>query len=124
MGAMAPGQQQAAPQAAAAAPAAAAGAAAAGGTVQCPGCSATVPAGKFCAECGTSLSPQPKFCPSCGAQGAPGEDLPVRGKMAQHHALVTQVLVGIDHSPAELHSLYLARAHASTRLMPVPHAPG
>jgi membrane protease subunit (stomatin/prohibitin family) len=42
------------------------------GKVSCPGCSASVPAGKFCAECGTGLSPAPKFCPSCGSQNAPG----------------------------------------------------
>lgn len=69
MGAMGQQQppQQAAPQAAAA-PRPAAGA----GMVSCPGCSATVPGGKFCAECGTSLSPKPQFCPSCGTQGAAG----------------------------------------------------
>lgn len=69
MGSMQPGQQmpqQQPPPAAAAAPAAA------GGTVQCPGCSANVPPGKFCAECGTNLSPAPRFCPSCGTQGAAG----------------------------------------------------
>lgn len=42
------------------------------GNVTCPGCNASVPAGKFCAECGNSLSPAPKFCPGCGAQGTPG----------------------------------------------------
>ena len=42
------------------------------GKVSCPGCNARVPAGKFCAECGNSLSPQPKFCPSCGSQNGPG----------------------------------------------------
>lgn len=46
--------------------------AAAGGNVACPSCSANVPGGKFCAECGSSLSPQPKFCPSCGFQNAAG----------------------------------------------------
>ena len=45
---------------------------AAGGKVQCPGCSAAVPPGKFCAECGNSLTPKPKFCPSCGSQNGPG----------------------------------------------------
>ena len=45
---------------------------AAGGTVTCPGCRANVAPGKFCAECGTSLSPAPKFCPGCGTQGQPG----------------------------------------------------
>ena len=43
--------------------------------------------------------------------------------LARHHVLVTQVLAGIDHTPAELHSLYLALAHASTLLMPLPQAP-
>lgn len=46
--------------------------AAGSGPVTCGGCSATVPAGKFCAECGGSLSPSPKFCPSCGMQNAAG----------------------------------------------------
>ena len=69
MGAMAPGQQQQPPQQQA--PRAAAPAAA-GGMVTCPGCSATVAGGKFCAECGTGLSPKPQFCPACGCQGAAG----------------------------------------------------
>ena len=69
-GAMAPGAPGAAPAApAAAAPPMQAGP---GGTVACPGCSANVPPGKFCAECGTSLSPAPKFCPSCGHQNVAG----------------------------------------------------
>lgn len=46
---------------------------AAGGLVQCPGCSARVPGGKFCAECGTSLAPpQPKACPACQQVNPPG----------------------------------------------------
>jgi membrane protease subunit (stomatin/prohibitin family) len=41
--------------------------------VSCPGCGATVPPGRFCAECGTSLAPpQPKPCPACGTVAAPG----------------------------------------------------
>lgn len=40
--------------------------------VSCPGCNATVPAGKFCAECGTSLAPQPRPCPACQTMGLPG----------------------------------------------------
>ncbi|MEO0326183.1 MAG: SPFH domain-containing protein [Myxococcota bacterium] len=44
----------------------------AAGMVQCPACSATVPQGKFCAECGNSLAPSPKFCSSCGFENAPG----------------------------------------------------
>lgn len=53
-----PPPQQAAPQ---------------GGVVTCPGCSAKVPPGKFCAECGTSLAPpQPKPCPACNTMGPPG----------------------------------------------------
>lgn len=44
--------------------------------------------------------------------------------LAHHHSLVTQVLAGIDHTPGELHSLYLALAHASTLLTPSPHTPG
>lgn len=44
-----------------------------GGTVTCPGCSAKVPPGKFCAECGTSLAPpQPKPCAACQTMLAPG----------------------------------------------------
>jgi hypothetical protein len=49
-----------------------AGPASAGGQATCPACSASVPSGKFCAECGNSLSPKPKFCPSCGGQNGPG----------------------------------------------------
>lgn len=44
-----------------------------GGVVTCPGCSAQVPPGKFCAECGTSLAPpQPKPCPACQTIVPPG----------------------------------------------------
>ena len=43
-----------------------------GGTVTCQSCQASVPGGKFCAECGSTLSPAPRFCPSCGSQGTPG----------------------------------------------------
>jgi membrane protease subunit (stomatin/prohibitin family) len=46
---------------------------AAGGSVSCPGCNASVPPGRFCAECGTSLAPPaPKPCPACNAVAAPG----------------------------------------------------
>ncbi|MBX3248129.1 MAG: SPFH domain-containing protein [Myxococcales bacterium] len=44
----------------------------AGGLVSCPSCSAQVPPGKFCAECGAGLAPKPKFCPSCGMQNGVG----------------------------------------------------
>lgn len=37
--------------------------------VNCPQCNASVPGGKFCAECGAGLAPKPKFCPQCGTQG-------------------------------------------------------
>jgi membrane protease subunit (stomatin/prohibitin family) len=41
--------------------------------VSCPSREATVPGGKFCAECGSSLAPpQGRFCPACGVQGTPG----------------------------------------------------
>lgn len=44
-----------------------------GGTVRCPSCSANVPSGKFCAECGSSLAPpQPRPCPACNTVAAPG----------------------------------------------------
>ncbi len=42
------------------------------GPVQCPSCSATVPGGKFCAECGSTLNAGPKFCSACGAEAASG----------------------------------------------------
>jgi membrane protease subunit (stomatin/prohibitin family) len=39
-------------------------------TVQCPNCSATIPANsKFCPECGTNLAS--KTCPECGTANAP-----------------------------------------------------
>jgi membrane protease subunit (stomatin/prohibitin family) len=45
----------------------------AGGMVTCGDCSASVPQGRFCAECGTSLAPPvARFCSACGAQGVPG----------------------------------------------------
>jgi membrane protease subunit (stomatin/prohibitin family) len=45
----------------------------AGGNVACPACNATVPAGRFCAECGASLAPPaPKPCPSCSTVCPPG----------------------------------------------------
>jgi len=56
-------QQQAHQQVAAAQPAAG------GAMVSCPQCNATVPGGKFCAECGGGLAPKPRFCPSCGKPG-------------------------------------------------------
>lgn len=66
---------------------------AAGGKVACPKCNASVPVGKFCAECGTPLAVAPakhfctgcgveigtaKFCANCGtpAQAAPGPQAP------------------------------------------------
>lgn len=42
------------------------------GTVACPACSAQVPGGKFCMECGGELAPRPKFCSACGTEGPPG----------------------------------------------------
>jgi hypothetical protein len=47
---------------------------AAGGTamVKCPNCQATVPVGKFCAECGTSLQAAPRRCAGCGTELQPG----------------------------------------------------
>ncbi len=48
-------------------------AAPAAGALTCGSCSAKVPAGKFCAECGASLAPPAaRFCSACGAQGTPG----------------------------------------------------
>ena len=68
---------------------------AAGGKVSCPKCSAQVPLGKFCAECGTVLAAAPakKFCTTCGVEigvakfcancgtpaGAPPANTPVGG---------------------------------------------
>ena len=37
--------------------------------VTCPSCNAKVGGGRFCAECGSTLTPQPRFCASCGAPG-------------------------------------------------------
>jgi hypothetical protein len=36
------------------------------GQATCGNCKATVPPGKFCAECGKELSIGPKFCTNCG----------------------------------------------------------
>ena len=70
------------------APPGAAPAASAGGApsvVSCPGCHASVPPGKFCAECGATLAvagpkhctgcqvellPNAKFCPECGTRSS------------------------------------------------------
>jgi membrane protease subunit (stomatin/prohibitin family) len=43
---------------------------AAGGKVSCPKCNASVPMGKFCSECGTTLAiaPAKKFCSGCGVE--------------------------------------------------------
>jgi membrane protease subunit (stomatin/prohibitin family) len=41
------------------------------GPTTCPSCNATVPGGKFCAECGGNLVPKERFCPACGAKGSP-----------------------------------------------------
>ena len=43
-----------------------------GQQVACPNCSARVPGGKFCAECGSELAPKPRFCSACGQPGASG----------------------------------------------------
>jgi membrane protease subunit (stomatin/prohibitin family) len=42
----------------------------AGGKVSCPKCNASVPPGKFCAECGTVLAAAPakRFCSGCGVE--------------------------------------------------------
>jgi hypothetical protein len=45
---------------------------AAAGVITCPGCKATVPTGKFCQECGTTLASQKKFCTGCGGELAGG----------------------------------------------------
>ncbi len=43
------------------------------GMIGCPGCGKSVPPGRFCAECGTSLAPpQPKPCPACSTVAVPG----------------------------------------------------
>ncbi len=42
----------------------------ASGPTNCPSCDASVPGGRFCAECGASLTPKPRFCSHCGAEGA------------------------------------------------------
>ncbi len=42
--------------------------AAQGGKVTCPKCSASVPVGKFCQECGTALASAKRFCTSCGTE--------------------------------------------------------
>ncbi len=49
------------------------GAAVAGaaGMVQCGGCGAQSPGGKFCSNCGTSLTPQPKICGACNTENGP-----------------------------------------------------
>jgi membrane protease subunit (stomatin/prohibitin family) len=44
---------------------------AAPGPTTCPQCSAQVPGGKFCAECGGALVTRPRYCPSCGTEGSP-----------------------------------------------------
>ena len=38
--------------------------------VACPKCNASVPMGKFCSECGTTLAvaPAKKFCSGCGVE--------------------------------------------------------
>ncbi len=46
--------------------------AAAKGLIACPACSAQVAPGKFCAECGASLAPQPKVCPACSTESPAG----------------------------------------------------
>ena len=44
------------------------------GSVVCPGCGNRVPKGKFCIECGATLSTGERKCPKCGA------DVPAGGK--------------------------------------------
>lgn len=66
-----------------AAPAAAVSAQASSGSIACPACGASVPAGSkfclecgnkigggFCAGCGAALPPGAKFCPACGTPRA------------------------------------------------------
>lgn len=38
--------------------------------VACSGCKQQVAPGKFCSECGTTLSPSPRVCAACNAEGA------------------------------------------------------
>jgi hypothetical protein len=40
-----------------------------GSLVSCPACAKQVPAGKFCAECGSGLAPKKRFCSQCGTEG-------------------------------------------------------
>ncbi len=40
------------------------------GPTTCPACNATVPGGKFCAECGANLVPKERFCPACGIKAS------------------------------------------------------
>lgn len=40
------------------------------GPTTCSACNASVPGGRFCAECGATLTPKPRFCAHCGAKGA------------------------------------------------------
>lgn len=70
--AMTPGPQFTPPHLAQQAPAAGAGAAA--GRIACPKCSAQVPPGKFCQECGSPLAaPAKTFCTGCGAELGSGK---------------------------------------------------
>jgi len=63
---MMPPQGQVAPVAA---PPQAAAPTAAAGLTRCPKCGASVPLGRFCAECGGPLAvPQKRFCTACGAE--------------------------------------------------------
>jgi len=65
---MMPPQGQVAPVAA---PPQAAAPTAAAGLTRCPKCGASVPFGRFCAECGGPLAvPQKRFCAACGAEVA------------------------------------------------------
>ncbi|MDB4972356.1 MAG: hypothetical protein JWN48_697 [Myxococcaceae bacterium] len=40
-------------------------------SVSCPACKQQVAPGRFCNECGASLSPAPRVCAACNAEGAP-----------------------------------------------------
>jgi membrane protease subunit (stomatin/prohibitin family) len=62
------GQPPGYPQPSVQAGAAGAAAGAAAGLVLCSACGAKVAPGKFCAECGKTLSSQKKFCPQCGGE--------------------------------------------------------